>query len=271
MVASSLESAQDLIKACACDRDVTRANNGILIGSGKITWLQLDEGRAIHSYNNEILNPEVAYSFRGAYFPLHNEGAGGTTYRTGDDIIGLQGGQEICLKIINFYLVEHDKVFTPFAICDAYHYVLNDDGGQLMHPLGDTIYVKPFETCTCIGLCDIVRPIMLWVEPDGKCAIVDHCRKTIPVPKIVVPVYPQAGGMVSVKGDQDEIWHAEVRQVDHEQKKVKGYFFVKHSRWEHNHLWVRESNSRVMESISFKSIMDVLPGTWVGPNWQEQT
>ena len=168
MVASSLESAKDLIKACANGRDATRANNGILIGSGKIEQLQRDEGRAIQSYNNEIQAPEVAYSFRSAYLPLHDEDAGGTLYRTGDDIIGLQGNQEICLKIIKFYLVEHEHLYTPFVICDAYEYILDDEGCQLRHQLSDTIYVKPFQTCTCIGLFDIVRPIMLWLEPDGN-------------------------------------------------------------------------------------------------------
>ena len=86
MVASSLESAKDLIKECTYGRDITRANNGILIGSGKIEHLQRDEGRAIHAYNNEIQTPEVAHLFRSAYLPLHNEGARGTLYRTGDDI-----------------------------------------------------------------------------------------------------------------------------------------------------------------------------------------
>jgi len=51
------------------------------------------------------------------------------------------------------------------------------------------------------------------LEPDGKCAVVDHSRATIPLPKVVVPAYPQPGDMVSVKGDRDETWHAEVRQV----------------------------------------------------------
>ena len=77
--------------------------------------------------------------------PLCNESAGGTLYRTGDDIIGLQGNQEICLKIIKFYLVEHDNVFTPFAICDAYQYILNDESRPLRHQLSDTIYVRPFQ------------------------------------------------------------------------------------------------------------------------------
>ena len=98
MVASSLESAKDLIKECVHGREAARANNGILIGSGKIEQLQRDEGGAIHAYNNEIQTPEVAHSFSSAYLPLHNEGAGGTLYRTGDDIIALQGTKRFASK-----------------------------------------------------------------------------------------------------------------------------------------------------------------------------
>jgi len=58
--------------------------SSILIGKGEIEQLQRDAGRVIHSYNNSIQTPEVAYLFRSAYLPLHNEGAGGTLYRTGD-------------------------------------------------------------------------------------------------------------------------------------------------------------------------------------------
>ena len=105
MVASALESAKELIKECLHDRDATRANNGILIGIDKIEHLQRDEGEAIHAYDNEIQTPDVAHTFRSAYLPLHNKGAGGTLYGTGDDLIALQGTQEICLKIIKFYLV----------------------------------------------------------------------------------------------------------------------------------------------------------------------
>ena len=105
MVASSLDLAKELIKECAHDRDATRANNGILIGSGKIKHLQRDEGEAIHAHDNEIQTPDVPHTFRSVYLPLHNEGAGGTLYCTGDNIIALQGTQEICLKIIKFYLV----------------------------------------------------------------------------------------------------------------------------------------------------------------------
>lgn len=150
MTASSLESAKDLVKVCACSRDATQANYGILIRKGKIEQLQRAAGRAIHSYADAIQTPDVAYLLGSAYLPLHNEGAGGTLYRTGDDIIGLQGHQEICFKIIKFYSVECDNVSPPFAICDTYQYFLDDEGCQLRHQLSDTIYARPFQTFTCI-------------------------------------------------------------------------------------------------------------------------
>ena len=257
---ASLECAKELIKECQCSRDAAWANNGILIGSGKIEHSQKDEGEAIHPYNNEIQTAEVACSFRSAYLPMHNEGAGDTLYRTGHDIIALQGNREICIKLIKFYLVEHDYYFTPFASCDAFQFILDGDGNQIWHQLSDTIYMKPFQTSTCIGIHDSVRPIMLWPEPDVKFAIVDHSRTNIPLPKVIVSGNPQPADMVGVKGDHDDIWHAEERQIYLQQKRVKGYFFVKHVHWERNHLWIREASSRAMDGISFKTIIDILPG-----------
>lgn len=122
MVASSLKSAKELIKECVHGRDAVRANNGILTRSGKIEHLQRDEGEAIHAYDDEVQTPQVAHTFRSAYLPLRNEGARGTLYRTRDDLIALHGTQEICLKMIKFYLVEHENLFNPFPICDVFQY-----------------------------------------------------------------------------------------------------------------------------------------------------
>ena len=151
--------------------------------------------------------------------------------------------------------------------------ILNDDGCQLRHPLSDSkcIYVKPFETCTCIGLCDIVRPIMLWVEPDGKCAIVHHCLKIIPVPKI--------NYCSSLSPSR---WHGQCQRrprLNMACWSSTGWSWTKKSEG----LFLCEAftlgtqppvGSRIKfkrASISLKSIMDVLPGTWLGPNLQEQT
>ena len=48
-MASFLEYAEELIKECVHGRDLTRFNNGILIGSGKFEHLQRDEEEAIHT------------------------------------------------------------------------------------------------------------------------------------------------------------------------------------------------------------------------------
>ena len=122
MVASSLKSAKELIKECVYGRDAVRANNGILTRSGKIEHLQRDEGEAIHAYDDEVQTPQVAHTFQSAYLPLRNEGARGTLTRARDDLIALHGTQKICLKMIKFYLVEHENLFTPFAICDVFQY-----------------------------------------------------------------------------------------------------------------------------------------------------
>lgn len=55
----------------------------------------------------------------------------------------------------------------------------------------------------------------------------DHSRTNFPLPKVIVPVYPQPADMVSVKSDHDHIWHSEVRQVDLEHKRVKRLFLFK--------------------------------------------
>ena len=84
---------------------------------------------------------------------------------------------------------------------------------QLRCHLSDTISVRPSWPCTCIGLCDTVRPIVSWLEPDGKCAVVDPSRKAIPLPTIVASVHSQPGYMVIVVGDGYEIWNTECRGV----------------------------------------------------------
>ena len=48
------------------------------------------------------------------------------------------------------------------------------------HPLSDTVYVKPFESGTILGLKDLQREIMLFPDVNGNFAVVDPFRETIP-------------------------------------------------------------------------------------------
>ena len=63
---------------------------------------------------------------------------------------------------------------------------------------------------------------MLYPYRPGQFAVIDYVRTAMPLPHILVPVYPQIGDMVLVKGDDDELWRAEIRAVDHRLKTAKG-------------------------------------------------
>jgi len=89
------------------------------------------------------------------------------------------------------------------------------------------------------------------------------------LPPVVVPVFPQSGHMVLVKGNGDEVWRAEVKTVDQQTKSVKGYFYVKHLRWNTNSLWQRESSSMALDVIHFKSIVGLAEGVWQGMCWKD--
>ena len=108
---------------------------------------------------------------------------------------------------------------------------------------------------------------MLFPDENGNFAVVDPFRKSIPLPPVIVPVYPEENDMILVKGDDDdEIWHA---QVLFAAKLVKGYFFIKHRNWNENKLSVRESGSSQMDSINFSSILGTAAGEWQHHVWKE--
>ena len=65
-------------------------------------------------------------------------------------------------------------------------------------------FVQPFETNFYVLLKDITRKVMLYPYRSGLFAVIDPCRTVMPLPCILVPVYPQIGDMVLVKGDDDE-------------------------------------------------------------------
>lgn len=161
-------------------------------------------------------------------------------------------------------------IWNRLDYCDVYHLVWNPASGIMHHSLSDTPYVKPFENCTCLGLKDLQREIMLFPVVNGNYAVVDPFRKTIPLPPVIVPVYPEVKDMILVKGNNDEIWYTEVKRVLFAEKLVKGYFYIKHRDWNENKLWIRESRSNLMDNINFTSILDIAAGEWQGSVWEEK-
>ena len=257
MVASSLQGAKDLARLCELRSDSTRAKNGVLFGKGEVEALQRDEQISIEDYFGNTPGftgaPDTAAVYRSAFVEETNSSGGETVYRTGDDAIVLQGENESVVKILQFYLLTVNHKYIPIVTGDSYKIAVDAQGSITRHPLSDTIIIEPFETCSCLMSQDLHRKVMLYPFKPGKFAVVDPMRARIPVPQVVVPVFPQVGDMVSVQGDDVELWRAEVRGVDHSHKTVRGYFFVKYHHWNENQLWKRESLAHAMDIIHFKS------------------
>lgn len=273
MVASSLQAAKDLVRECEFTPDATRANNGVLIGKGEIEALQRDEQLSIMDYFRNVPGfgeaPDIAAVYRSALVERSHASACGTVYRTGDDAVVSQEGNTSIVKILKFYLVVVNQEYIPVVTGDSYRIATDTQGHILRHPLSDTIVIEPFETCTCFQVQDLDRKVMLYPFQPGKLAVVDPMRARIPIPQVLVPVFPQVGDMVSVQGGDEELWRAEVRAIDHVHKTVRGYFFVKHHQFNENQLWKRESMGHAMDTIHFKSIVSILEGQWQGPYWKD--
>ena len=276
MVASSVQAARKLVEKSEFTNGETRANNGVLIGKGHPHVIAREEGPNIETcltLNNIDIRetPSMATIYNSALLPLHNLSCGGTVYKSGNEVtVLLQGDEEVIMKIIHFYLLYVEKQYISIVIGDRYKISNAANGDILRHPLSDGIIVQPFETNFCVLLKDITRKVMLYpYRPGGLFAVIDPCRTVMPLPCILVPVYPQIGDMVLVKGDDDELWRAHVRAVDHRSKSARGYFFVKHHNWNDNQQWVRESQARAMDTIQFKSIVGLVEGQWHGSYWKD--
>ena len=246
MVASSVQAAKKLVERCEFRGNERRTNNGVLRGKGHPHVINEEEGPNIKTYltlNNIHIReiPDMATMYKSALLPLHNVSCGGTVYKSGNEVsVLLQGSDdEVIVKIIHFYLLCVENHIS-IAIGDRYKTSEDDNDAILRHPLSDSLIVQPCEPNFCMLLRDITRKVMLYPYRPGKFAVIDPARKTMSLPQVLVPVYPQIGDMVLVKGDDDELWRAEVRAVDHRLKSARGYFFVKHRNWNNNQLWARE-------------------------------
>jgi len=262
MVATSLKAAQSLVALCEFSTDATRAHNGILIGNGSIHIITSEEEQGITRCLDR--SPDITTSYRSAFMPLQHAVTGGTLYQTGDIVLASQdnGRGLVVVKILNFYLQ-----YVPVVIGDLYKAIRDEENNVLRHPLSDSIIIEPSQTNFCLRVRDLKRKAMLYIYNPGY-ALIDPDRKLI-LPRVIVPVFPQAGDMVLVKGNDDEIWKAEIRAVDHNVKCAKGYFFIKHRNWDTNRLWQRESSRRAMDQIHYKSILGLVDGQWQGPYWKD--
>lgn len=260
-----MEGAKYLLKLCSGGPLADKVNQGVLIGSGHIHIMSHQERQTVLEY---LQHPtvddvdEAVETFRSAFLPMHCKPVGGKLYRKGDVVAAIQQGAEVFFQIQNFFLVKVNNAYQSVVLGDTFQLIVNPGGGVSRHPISDTVYIQPAHSCICVGLNDLRREIMLFLETGNKYAVVDPFRTNVNLPKVIVPVYPEVGDFVCVIGEDDDPWRALITEVNYRTSTVGGYFYVKHPNFDANHLWVRERPQR-KETIYFNSLLSTVDGEWV--------
>ena len=177
----------------------------------------------------------------------------------------LPGGEENILTLTKLTRVKVNNECHLFATGECLEPVVQGTDtevhrwskGALLRPTGSEITLPS----SCIQ-----RKVMLYPESDNLTdpsfyVCIDYERPHFPVSSVIVPVYPEVGDMILVKGDDPEPWRALVLSVQQRNNAVQVHFHVPHPRWgRQSGLWVREGTwSQV---VHFKSITGLSSGTW---------
>jgi len=261
--ASSLENARRLYLE---NKDDYEISNGILIGAPHFHLLTNEDKNAVE--DQVQCNVEAVETFRSVFMPLHCS-PNGKLYRKGDCIIALSDGSGVIAKVENFCLLDIEGKWTSLAILNIFEPLYDDDENIIRHPISETIIVKATVRKLSLPVTQIQRQIMLYPDSPNTFAVVDPSRDIVPLPRVIVPLYPETGDFISVQGQSDEIWTANVVNVSYRQKTVDAYFFIKHNNFLSNQLWIKEKPTR-KQVIHWSSILAILEGEWHGTYWKQK-
>lgn len=93
--------------------------------------------------------------------------------------------------------------------------------------------------------------------------VIDHDRKRVPLSleDVIVPVYPNKGDMVTVRGDGDELWLAHIQAVSKEAKTSNVYFYMP---VEGNNNKYHKEVGGWLEKVHWDSITGISSGRYYG-------
>lgn len=266
-----MEGAKYLLQLCSGGPLADKVNEGVFIGSGQIHVMSRQQRETVLEYLEDVTADDISEaveSFRSAFLPMHCKPLGGKLYRKGDFVSAVQEGAEVFLQIQDFYLIKVKDAYQSLILGVTFELIINPGGGVARHPVSDTLYIQSANSSICLGLKDLRREIMLFPDRGTKYAVVDPFREVVHLPKVIVPVYPEVGDFVCVTGQDEELWRALVTDVNYRTLTVGGFFYVKHSHFDENNLWIRERPQR-KETIHFNSIVSIVNGEWVGTAWRD--
>ena len=192
----------------------------------------------------------------------------GSVVYKGETVIADIKGQETVLLINNFFSVrcEQTEHATLLAFGPSYPPLLAEDGSQARDFWSGFIKVKaePDSEQLFFPLDCIKRKVILYNCGNGVISVADYQREAKQLPyAIIVPVYIECGGMLSIQGELfHEIWFGHVQSVDHCQRTVDVFFFIESNR--RKNLFVRETQGRHgRNTVSWDSVIGIASGEWV--------
>ncbi|XP_065908910.1 uncharacterized protein [Dysidea avara] len=196
---------------------------------------------------------------------MNAHGVNGTLYRTGEHILLKNDGEDSVVKAIEYFAIYNSGQHYTLVKGNVYQL----DGH--VHSYSGSSIVLPTTINKVFPASSVLRKVMLYpnsVDTPESFVLIDHLRPTPPicVDDVIVPVYPEEGDMLNVRGETDEIWFAHVLSSDESVKTSKVHFYVEDPRVSNK--YIRESIGRMsVETIHWDSIIQIASGQWHGTSW----
>jgi len=156
---------------------------------------------------------------------MNTYGINGTLYRTGEHLLLKNDGIEHVIKATEYFATCNSDQHHTFVRGKIYEF---DDS---VHSYSGSSIVLPTTIDISFPSSSILRKVMLYPNSAETpiFVVIDQLRPTPPVclSDVIVPVYPEAGDMLNIRGEADEIWFAHVLSSDERVKCARCIFMSK--------------------------------------------
>ena len=194
----------------------------------------------------------AGFSVRSLFIPQHSYN--GVLYRTNEHIFANHYGESIVLKITKIFSLNIHEVYHIFV--SGLKYSQEDLHSQSGNPI-----VKETATLVTLKGQDILRKVMLYPDKaTSNFIVIDYERSDFPLSPqdILVPQFPKPNDMVSVSGEDGEIWLAHVQSTNPSSKWCQIYFYVQDK--DNSKLYQKERHR--LERVHWNCIINLVPGQW---------
>ncbi len=201
-----------------------------------------------------------------------HHGVNGTLYRTGEYILTADADdddQQILVRAMCFFSVPIGDQHITFLKGELY----GPQEGNPIHTYSSNPFVVPTSQVEVVPATTVLRKVMLYPDPDNldspsSYVVIDFNRPFPPIKTtdVIVPVYPEAGDMLAVCGEDGDIWYAKVLSVEAKNKTCQIHFYVEDT--SNPGRYIRETVGRkAIELLHWHSIIHVASGNWEGSAW----